>query len=146
MRVEILRDLGACLNPFAAQQLLLGIETLSLRAERHAQNALQLATWLEAHPQVSWVSYPGLESHPAHAHAKKVLKKGYGGVLSFGISGGGDAGSKVVDGFKLISNLANVGDSKTLAIRTWFDCTHAELTSHRSLEHDPRAAERAGAH
>jgi O-acetylhomoserine/O-acetylserine sulfhydrylase len=117
VRVEILRDLGSTLNPFAAQQLLLGIETLSLRAERHAQNALTLAKWLEAHPQVSWVSYPGLESHPAHAHAKKVLKKGYGGVLSFGISGGGEAGSKVVDGFKLISNLANVGDSKTLAIR-----------------------------
>jgi O-acetylhomoserine/O-acetylserine sulfhydrylase len=119
LRVEILRDLGTCLNAFAAQQLLLGLETLSLRAERHAQNALTLAKWLESNPNVSWVSYPGLESHSAHAHAKKVLKRGYGGMLSFGVKGGGDAGSRIVDGFKLISNLANVGDSKTLAIRTY---------------------------
>jgi O-acetylhomoserine/O-acetylserine sulfhydrylase len=116
-RVEILRDLGTCLNPFAAQQLLLGLETLSLRAERHASNALALAKWLEANPKVLWVSYPGLESHAHHAAAKKYLRNGFGGVLSFGINGGGVAGSKVVDGFKMISNLANVGDSKTLAIR-----------------------------
>lgn len=116
-RVEILRDLGACLSPFAAQQLLLGIETLSLRAERHAQNALALAKWLEKSEHVAWVSYPGLESHPSHETAKKYLKNGFGGVLSFGVRGGGAAGSKVVDGFKLISNLANVGDSKTLAIQ-----------------------------
>jgi O-acetylhomoserine/O-acetylserine sulfhydrylase len=117
LRVEILRDLGAALNPFGAQQLLLGIETLSLRAERHATNALTLAKWLKAHPNVSWVSYPGLEDHPAYQNAKKYLKRGFGGVLSFGIKGGGTAGSNIVDGFKLISNLANVGDSKTLAIR-----------------------------
>lgn len=116
-RVEILRDLGASLNPFAAQQLIIGIETLSLRAERHAQNALALAKWLEASQYVSWVSYPGLESHPYHETAKKYLKRGFGGVLSFGVKGGGSAGSQVVDGFKLISNLANVGDSKTLAIQ-----------------------------
>lgn len=115
-RVETLRDLGATLNPFAAQQLLLGTETLSLRAERHAQNALALARYLEKSPYVSWVSYPGLESHPYHETAKKYLKKGSGGVLSFGVKGGG-AGSQVVDGFKLISNLANVGDAKTLAIQ-----------------------------
>lgn len=115
-RVEILRDLGACLNPFAAQQLLLGIETLSLRAERHAQNALALAQYLEKSPSVAWVSYPGLSSHPSHEIASKYLKKGFGGVLSFGVKGGG-AGSQVVDGFKLISNLANVGDAKTLAIQ-----------------------------
>lgn len=119
VRVEILRDLGTCLNPFAAQQLLLGIETLSLRAERHAQNALALAQWLETNPNVAWVSYPGLKSHPFHAAASKYLKRGYGGVLSFGVNGGGEAGSKIVDGFKLISNLANVGDSKTLAIRKY---------------------------
>jgi O-acetylhomoserine/O-acetylserine sulfhydrylase len=116
-RVEVLRDLGATLNPFAAQQLLLGIETLSLRAERHAQNALALAKYLEASPYVKWVAYPGLESHPYHAAAKKYLKKGFGGVLSFGVKGGGAAGSQVVDGFKLISNLANVGDAKSLAIQ-----------------------------
>jgi O-acetylhomoserine/O-acetylserine sulfhydrylase len=105
-RVEILRDLGAALNPFAAQQLLLGIETLSLRAERHGQNALKLAKWLEANENVSWVSYPGLQSHPSHELASKYLKRGFGGVLSFGVKGGGKAGSQVVDGFKLISNLA----------------------------------------
>lgn len=106
VRVEILRDLGAALNPFAAQQLLLGIETLSLRAERHAQNALKLAQWLGKNKNVAWVSYPGLENHPSHELAKKYLPRGFGGVLSFGIKGGGEAGSQVVDNFKLISNLA----------------------------------------
>ena len=122
LRVEILRDLGSALNPFAAQQLLLGIETLSLRCERHAENALKLARWLEKNPYVSWVSYPGLESHSSHDLAKKYLPRGFGGVLSFGVKGGGEAGSQVVDNFKLISNLANVGDSKTLAIHPWV-CT-----------------------
>lgn len=106
VRVEILRDLGPCLSPFAAQQLLLGIETLSLRGERHAQNSLALAKWLESNENVAWVSYPGLESHPSHELAKKYLKRGFGGVLSFGVKGGSEAGSKVVDGFKIISNLA----------------------------------------
>lgn len=126
-RVEILRDYGAALNPFAAQQLLIGIETLSLRAERHAYNALKLARWLESNPNVSWVSYPGLENHPSHETAKKYLKRGFGGVLSFGVKGGGTAGSQVVDNFKLISNLANVGDSKTLAIHPW-TTTHEQLS------------------
>jgi O-acetylhomoserine/O-acetylserine sulfhydrylase len=126
VRVEILRDLGSSLNPFGAQQLILGLETLSLRAERHASNALTLARWLEKNPHVSWVSYPGLESHPSHELAKKYLKRGFGGVLSFGVKGGGAAGSQVVDGFKLISNLANVGDSKTLAIHPW-STTHEQL-------------------
>ena len=94
------------MSPFAAQQLILGVETLSLRAERHAQNALQLALWLEKNENVAWVSYPGLESHKSHNLAKKYLKRGFGGVLSFGIKGGGQAGSQVVDHFKLISNLA----------------------------------------
>jgi O-acetylhomoserine/O-acetylserine sulfhydrylase len=117
VRVEILRDGGMALNPFAAQQLLLGVETLSLRCERHAQNALALAQWLEKNEHVSWVSYPGLKSHASHELAKKYLPRGFGGVLSFGVKGDADAGSQVVDGFKLISNLANVGDAKTLAIR-----------------------------
>lgn len=133
VRIEILRDVGATLNPFAAQQLLLGTETLSLRAERHASNALTLAKWLENNPNVAWVSYPGLESHPSHELAKKYLKRGFGGVLSFGITGGGDAGSRVVDGLKLASNLANVGDSKTLAIHPW-------STTHEQLEPDERVA------
>ncbi|KAK0635084.1 Cys/Met metabolism PLP-dependent enzyme-domain-containing protein [Bombardia bombarda] len=132
VRVEILRDLGACLSPFAAQQLLIGIETLSLRAERHAQNALALAKHLENSPYVSWVSYPGLPSHPYHENAKKYLTRGFGGVLSFGVKGGG-AGSQIVDGFKLISNLANVGDSKTLAIHPW-------STTHEQLSDEEKAA------
>jgi O-acetylhomoserine/O-acetylserine sulfhydrylase len=132
VRVEILRDLGSALNPFAAFQLIQGIETLSLRAERHAQNALALAKWLEKSPHVSWVSYPGLESHPSHEMAKRYLKRGFGGVLSFGVKGGGAAGSQVVDGFKLISNLANVGDSKTLAIHPWAT-THEQLSDEEKL-------------
>ncbi|KAH6976950.1 hypothetical protein BKA56DRAFT_59441 [Ilyonectria sp. MPI-CAGE-AT-0026] len=131
-RVEILRDMGAALNPFAAQQLLLGTETLSLRAERHAQNALALAKWLENSSHVSWVSYPGLESHPYHETAKKYLKRGFGGVLSFGVKGDAAAGSTVVDGFKLISNLANVGDAKTLAIHPW-TTTHEQLSDEEKL-------------
>jgi O-acetylhomoserine/O-acetylserine sulfhydrylase len=126
-RVETQRDLGAALNPFAAQQLLLGIETLSLRCERHAQNALKLAQWLDANENVSWVSYPGLPAHESHQLAKKYLPRGFGGVLSFGVKGGGKAGSQVVDNFKLISNLANVGDSKTLAIHPW-TTTHEQLS------------------
>jgi O-acetylhomoserine/O-acetylserine sulfhydrylase len=132
VRVELLRDIGPCLNAFAAQQLLLGIETLSLRAERHAQNSLALAKYLEASPYVTWVSYPGLESHQSHELAKKYLKRGFGGVLSFGVKGGGAAGSQVVDGFKLISNLANVGDSKTLAIHPW-TTTHEQLSSEEKI-------------
>ena len=127
VRVEILRDLGSALNPFAAQQLLLGLETLSLRCERHAQNAQALAEWLEKREEVAWVSYPGLSSHASHELAKKYLKRGFGGVLSFGVKGGEAAGSQVVDGFKLISNLANVGDSKTLAIHPW-TTTHEQLS------------------
>ncbi|KAM3436624.1 hypothetical protein MY4824_004217 [Beauveria thailandica] len=126
-RVEIVRDLGAYLNAFAAQQLLLGTETLSLRAERHAQNALALARYLDRSDKVSWVSYPGLASHPSHETAKRYLKRGFGGVLSFGVKGGVAEGAKVVDNFKLISNLANVGDAKTLAIHPW-STTHEQLS------------------
>lgn len=131
-RVEIMRDLGACLSPFAAQQLLLGVETLSLRAERHAENALKLAHYLEESEFVSWVSYPGLSYHPSHALAKKYLRRGFGGVLSFGVKGGRDAGSQVVDGFRLVSNLANVGDSKTLAIHPW-TTTHEQLSDEEKI-------------
>ncbi|KAI4100827.1 MAG: hypothetical protein L6R37_005226 [Teloschistes peruensis] len=133
VRVEILRDLGAALNPFAAQQLLLGIETLSLRCERHAENALKLAKWLEKHENVAWVSYPGLEKHASHQLAKKYLPRGFGGVLSFGVKGGQEAGSQVVDGFQLISNLANVGDSKTLAIHPW-TTTHEQLSDEEKID------------
>ena len=105
-RVETLRDLGMSMNPFAAHEFILGVETLSLRCERHAYNALKLAQWLEKNENVAWVSYPGLPSHSSHQLAKKYLPRGYGGVLSFGVKGGEAAGSQVVDGFKLISNLA----------------------------------------
>lgn len=132
LRVDILRDMGACLNAFAAFQLIQGVETLSLRAERHGQNTLALARWLEKQDNVSWVSYPGLESHPSHETAKKYLKRGFGGVLSFGVKGGSGAGSQVVDGFKLISNLANVGDSKTLAIHPW-STTHEQLSDEEKI-------------
>lgn len=133
IRVEVLRDLGATLSPWNAFQLIQGVETLSLRGERHGQNALALARWLEKSSYVSWVSYPGLENHPSHELAKKYLPRGFGGVLSFGVKGGGAAGSQVVDGFKLISNLANVGDSKTLAIHPW-------STTHEQLNEEERVA------
>ncbi|PYI13659.1 homocysteine synthase CysD [Aspergillus japonicus CBS 114.51] len=133
VRVEILRDLGPALNPFAAQQLLLGIETLSLRSERHATNAITLAKWLKKNENVSWVSYPGLDDHASHGIAKRYLPRGFGGVLSFGVKGGAAAGIQVVDGFKLISNLANVGDSKTLAIHPW-STTHEQLTEQERID------------
>ena len=108
VRVEILRDLGPCMNPFGAFMLITGLETLSLRVQRHCSNALTLAKWLEKHPKVTWVSYPGLESHPSHQLAKKYLdpERGYGGVLSFGVKGGEKTGGQLVDNLKLASNLA----------------------------------------
>jgi O-acetylhomoserine/O-acetylserine sulfhydrylase-like pyridoxal-dependent enzyme len=118
LRVEILRDIGAALNPFAAQQLLLGIETLSLRVERHVANTLALAQWLEQHDGIEWVSYPGLESHPSHALAKRLLPRGAGAVLSFGVKGDAKVGSTVVDSLKLASNLANVGVRALRSART----------------------------
>ncbi|KIW99001.1 O-acetylhomoserine (thiol)-lyase [Cladophialophora bantiana CBS 173.52] len=133
VRVEILRDLGSCMSPFNAQQFLLGTETLSLRCERIGENALRLAKWLEKHPNVAWVSYPGLESHPHHQLAKKYLPRGFGGVMSIGVKGGSAAGSQVVDGFKIISNLANVGDAKTLAIHPW-STTHEQLTEQERID------------
>jgi O-acetylhomoserine/O-acetylserine sulfhydrylase len=132
LRVEILRDFGPALNPFAAQQLLLGLETLSLRCERHGENALKLAQWLEKNEHVAWVSYPGLPSHESYSLALKYLPRGFGGMLCFGMKASGTkapsiVGREVVDGFKLISNLANVGDAKTLAIHPW-TTTHDQLT------------------
>lgn len=125
VRTELLRDLGPSLNPFAAFQLIQGLETLSLRAERHAQNAQKLAEYFVKSPHVTWVLYPGLESHPTHDLAKEYLKRGFGGVLSLGVKGG--KGDNVVDALELASNLANVGDSKTLVIAPYFT-THAQLT------------------
>ncbi len=125
-RVEGLRDLGPTLSPFNAFLLLQGLETLSLRVQRHVDNALALAHWLDRHPRVSWVSYPGLVSHPHHALARKYLRHGFGGVLAFGLKGGLQAGPKFLDGLLLASHLANVGDAKTLVI-------HPATTTHQQL-------------
>ena len=126
-RVEGLRDQGQALSPFNAFLFLQGLETLSLRVQRHCDNSLALAKWLERHPQVAWVSYPGLESHPHHQRARKYLRNGFGPVLSFGIQGGLAAGKKWIDAVKLASNLANVGDAKTLVIHP-ASTTHSQLS------------------
>jgi O-acetylhomoserine (thiol)-lyase len=125
-RVEGLRDFGPALSPFNAFLLLQGLETLSLRVERHVSNALELAQWLESHPQVAWVNYPGLPHHPYHERAKKYLRHGFGGVLNFGIKGGLEAGRAFINHVKLASHLANVGDAKTLVI-------HPASTTHQQL-------------
>jgi O-acetylhomoserine (thiol)-lyase len=126
-RVEGLRDLGPSLSPFNAFLFLQGLETLSLRVQRHCENTLALAKWLERHPQVAWVLYPGLESHPHHQRARKYLRNGFGAVLSFGIKGGLAAGKKFIDSVKLASHLANVGDAKTLVIHP-ASTTHSQLS------------------
>jgi O-acetylhomoserine/O-acetylserine sulfhydrylase len=126
-RVEGLRDLGPTVSPFNSFLFLQGLETLSLRVQRHVDNSLTLARWLEKHPQVSWVLYPGLESHPHHARAKKYLRNGFGPVLSFGIKGGAAAGQRFIENVKLASHLANVGDAKTLVIQP-ATTTHSQLT------------------
>jgi O-acetylhomoserine (thiol)-lyase len=126
-RVEGLRDLGPALSPFNAFLFLQGLETLSLRIERHGQNALKLAKWLESNPNVEWVWYTGLESHPYHEAAKKYLRHGlFGSILSFGIKGGIEAGKTFINNVKLSSLLANVGDAKTLVI-------HPASTTHQQL-------------
>lgn len=125
-RVEGLRDYGATLSPFNAFLLIQGIETLSLRVQRHADNALAIAQWLESHPQVKSVNYPGLPSSRYHEIAKKYLKKGFGGVLSFNIKGGSEIADKFINNLKLVSHLANVGDAKTLII-------HPASTTHQQL-------------
>lgn len=125
-RVEGLRDYGSALSPFNAFLLIQGLETLSLRVERHVENAQKIAEWLEQHPQVEYVSYPGLKSSPYHELAQKYLKRGFGGVLSFKIKGGVAEADKLIDGLKLVSHLANIGDAKTLII-------HPASTTHEQL-------------
>ena len=126
-RVEGLRDLGPALSPFNAFLFLQGLETLSLRVQRHVDNALELAQWLKQHPKVEWVNYLGLPEHPYHERAKKYLQHGFGGVLNFGIKGGLDAGRSFINQVKLASHLANVGDAKTLVIHP-ASTTHQQLT------------------
>lgn len=128
-RVEGLRDLGPALSPFNSFLFLQGLETLSLRVERHCQNALQLAKWLEQHPKVEWVWFPGLESHPYHESAKKYIREGhFGSVLNFGVKGGLESGKKFINSVNLASLLANVGDAKTLVIHP-ASTTHAQLSA-----------------
>jgi len=126
-RVEGLRDQGPALSPFNSFLFLQGLETLSLRVQRHCDNTLAIARWLEQHPQVAWVTYPGLPSHRHHERAKKILRNGFGAVLSFGIKGGVEAGKKFIEGVRLASHLANVGDAKTLVIHP-ATTTHSQLT------------------
>lgn len=125
-RVEGLRDYGPSLSPFNAFLLLQGLETLSLRVQRHVDNALEIARWLQRHPKVVAVNYPGLPEDPYHQIASKYLKHGFGGVLTFKVKGGKEAADKLVESVKLISHLANVGDAKTLII-------HPSSTTHEQL-------------
>ena len=126
-RVHLLRDLGSCISPFNSFQFLQGLETLHLRVPRHSENALKVAKFLEKHPKVSWVNYPGLETHPSHDLAKKYFSKGFGALVGFGIKGGKEAGIKFINSVKLISHLANIGDAKTLVIHP-ASTTHQQLT------------------
>ncbi len=126
-RLVPLRNLGACLNPDNAWLALQGLETLPLRMERHCDNALAVARFLKGHPSVAWVRYPGLKDDPAHSTAARVLCGGFGGVVVFGIGGGRDAGERFIDGLRLFSHLANVGDAKSLAIHP-ATTTHAQLS------------------
>ncbi|WP_243298039.1 homocysteine synthase [Bacillus litorisediminis] len=129
LRVQLLRDIGACLSPQNAFLFLQGLETLHLRIERHAENALKLAQYLQNHPAVEWVSYPGLEQHPSHEVAKKYFRTGFGSIVNFGIKGGREAGRKVIDNVQLWSHVANVGDAKSLII-------HPASTTHQQLSPD----------
>ncbi|TKC02526.1 O-acetylhomoserine aminocarboxypropyltransferase/cysteine synthase family protein [Pedobacter cryotolerans] len=131
-RVEGLRDFGPAIAPFNSFLLIQGLETLSLRVQRHVENALALATWLENHPAVAKVNYPGLESSPYHANAKKYLRNGFGGVLSFELKGNKENAINFVDNLKLVSHLANVGDAKTLIIQP-SATTHQQLSEEEQL-------------
>ena len=126
VRVQLLRDFGAALSPQNAFQLLQGLETLHVRIERHNQNAAELATYLESHPAVEWVSYPGLENHPSHELAKNIFKQGFGSIIVFGIKGGKEAGKALINNVSLWSHVANVGDAKSLII-------HPSSTIHQQL-------------
>src|SRR5512137_1840373 len=126
-RVQLLRDIGATLSPFNSFLFLQGLETLGLRQKRHSENALAAAKFLQKHPLVNWVNYPGLEDHPSHKTASKYLKGHYGAILGFGINGGLEAGKRFINSVKLLSHLANIGDAKSLVIHP-ASTTHQQLT------------------
>ncbi|WP_075603254.1 O-acetylhomoserine aminocarboxypropyltransferase/cysteine synthase family protein [Saccharicrinis aurantiacus] len=132
-RVEGLRDFGPALSPFNSFQLIQGLETLSLRLDRTVENALKVAKWLEAHDEVEYVNYPGLESSPYHDRAKKYLKRGFGGVMTFKVKGEASRGDKFINSLELVSHLANIGDAKTLII-------HPSSTTHEQLSLDEQKA------
>ena len=132
-RVQLLRDIGAALSPFNSFLLLQGIETLHLRLERHSENALKVAKFLEQHELVEWVNYSGLPSHPSYSLAQKYLPKGQGAILTFGVRGGKNAAAKLIDSVQLFSHLANIGDSKSLII-------HPASTTHQQLSEDEQKA------
>ena len=132
-RVQLLRDIGAAQSPFNAWLFIQGLETLALRIERHSQNALAVAKYLENHPKVVWVSYPGLEKHHSYARAKKYLPKGQSAILTFGLKGGAEKARAFIDRLKLFSQLANVGDAKSLVIHP-ATTTHQQLTVVEQLE------------
>ncbi|MDK1030832.1 MAG: O-acetylhomoserine aminocarboxypropyltransferase/cysteine synthase [Planctomycetia bacterium] len=125
-RVRMLRDVGACLSPFNAFLIIQGIETLSLRMQRHCENALAVAEYLKKHPKVTWVCYPAFAEHEAHERAKKYLKGGFGALVGFGTKGGEEAGQKFIEALTLFSHLANIGDARSLAI-------HPATTTHQQL-------------
>lgn len=133
MRLTLLRDMGPCLSPFNAFQFLQGLETLHVRMPRHCQNALAVAKFLESHPCVSWVNYPGLQSHPDYDRAQKYLPEGQGAILGFGIQGGAEAGAKFIDSVQLASHLANIGDAKTLVIHP-ATTTHQQLSAEQQID------------
>lgn len=126
MRITLLRDMGPCISPFNSFQILQGLETLHVRMPRHCENAIKVARFLEGHPSVAWVNYPGLESHPDHERARRYLPAGQGAILGFGIKGGREAGARFIDSVALCSHLANIGDAKTLVI-------HPASTTHQQL-------------
>ncbi|MEX6273130.1 homocysteine synthase [Staphylococcus saprophyticus] len=132
-RVQLLRDLGSAVSPFNVHEFLIGLETLHLRLERHSENALRVAQYLEQHPKVTWVNYPGLENNAYHQLAQKYLPDGQGAILTFGIDGAVDDIAKFVDGLNLFSHLANVGDSKSLII-------HPASTTHLQLSPEDQKA------
>jgi len=132
-RVTLLRDLGPAMSPFNAFLFLQGLETLHLRMPRHSENALAVAEFLARHPKVAWVNYPGLKTSPEHARAQRYLGKGAGAIIGFGIKGGAEAGRRFIEGLKLTSHLANIGDAKTLAI-------HPATTTHQQLSPEEQIA------
>jgi O-acetylhomoserine (thiol)-lyase len=133
IRVTLLRDMGAALSPFNAFLFLQGLETLPLRHKQHSANALEIARWLKTHPLVNWVTYPGLPDDPSHEIASKYLKRGFGGIVGFGIKGSLEAGKKFINSVKLLSHLANIGDAKSLVIHP-ASTTHSQLTAEEQAE------------